>query len=125
MERDSISNMDAVTDDDDNVLSHSDDEEILVGGETSVVFENCIENEETLFNTPSPVQPRQKKCLKTHSLKPPETVSTTLMKYIIDQKNPKNYTQIKANLMPWTNFFFVNVFNGQTVLTVLTTYCKN
>lgn len=40
MERDSISNMDAVTDDDDNVLSHSDDEEILVGGETSVVFEN-------------------------------------------------------------------------------------
>lgn len=54
-EKTSVSNIDAVTDDDDNVLSHSDDEEIQVGGEISVAFENSIQNIETPSSTPSPV----------------------------------------------------------------------
>jgi len=60
-EKDSISNIDVVTDDDDNVPSHSDDEDIQVEGENSVSFENDIQNVETSFNTPAVVQPRQKK----------------------------------------------------------------
>jgi len=60
-ERDPISNIDVVTDDDDKVLSHSDDGEIQVEGEHFVSFENTIQNAETSFNTPFPVQPRQKK----------------------------------------------------------------
>jgi len=87
-ERDSISNIDVVTDDDDGVLSHSDDDsDIQVGGENSVSFENYIQNVETSFNTSALIQPRQKKIKKTNSLKPPETASSTLMKYIIEQKN--------------------------------------
>jgi len=100
-ERDSISNIDVVTDDDDEVLSHSDDEEIQVEGENSVSFENNIQNAETSFNTPAPVQPRQKKLKKTNSLKPPETASSTLMKYIIEQKKSEqsNPTTSKSDAM--------------------------
>lgn len=60
-ERDSISNIDVVTDDDDGVLSHSDDNDIQVGGENSVSFKNDIKKVETSFNTPALIQPRQKK----------------------------------------------------------------
>jgi len=61
-ERDSISNIDEVSDDDD-VLFHSEEEEIQVGGnnETSIAFENSTQNLETSFSTQTPVQPRQKK----------------------------------------------------------------
>lgn len=71
-ERDSISNIDVVTDDDDGVLSHSDDDnDIQVRGENSVSFENDVQNVETSFNTSALIEPRQKKIKKTNSLKPP------------------------------------------------------
>ena len=44
-ERDSISNIDLVPDEND-VLSHSDDVEIQGGGENSVSFENAVQNVE-------------------------------------------------------------------------------
>ncbi|XP_008187410.1 uncharacterized protein LOC103310547 [Acyrthosiphon pisum] len=104
-ERDSISNIDVVTDDEDDVLSHSDDEEIQVGGENSVSFENAVQNVETSFSTPAPVQPRQKKCKKTSSLKPPETASSTLMKYIIEQKNSEQSYPTTSKLDAMDQFF--------------------
>lgn len=58
-ERDSISNIDVVTDDNDDVLSQSDNEEIQMGGENSVSFENSSQNVETSNSTPTLVQPRQ------------------------------------------------------------------
>lgn len=51
-----ISNIDAVIDDDVNVLFHWDDEEIQVGDKTSVAFEHFIQNVETLSSKPFPVQ---------------------------------------------------------------------
>lgn len=104
-ERDSISNIDVVTDDEDDVLSHSDDEEIQVGGENSVSFENAVQNVETSFSTPAPVQPRQKKFKKTSSLKPPETASSTLMKYIIEQKNSEQSYPTTSKLDAMDQFF--------------------
>lgn len=92
-----------------------------MGGENSVSFQNAIQNIETLFNTPAPVQPRQKKFKKTNSLKPPESASSTLMKYIIEQKNSEQSSKLDA----MDQFFFCQWFNGQTVFTVLTTYCEN
>lgn len=73
-ERDFISNVDVVSDDDNDVLSHSDDDEIQVAGnsETSA-FENTSGNLETSFITQTPFQPKPKKLKKTNSLKPPET----------------------------------------------------
>lgn len=67
-EKDSIGNIDAVTDDHDNVLSRSDDEHYQVEGEIYITFKNCIQNVETSFNTPSPVQSRQRKFKKQHPL---------------------------------------------------------
>lgn len=105
-ERDSISNIDVVTDDDDGVLSHSDDDnDIQVGGENSVSFENDIQNVETSFNTSALIQPRQKKIKKTNSLKPPETASSTLMKYIIEQKNAEQSYPTTSKLDAMDQFF--------------------
>jgi len=91
-ERDSISNIDVVTDDDDDVLSHSDDD-------------NDIQNVETSFNTSALIQPRQKKIKKTNSLKPPVTASSTLMKYIIEQKNAEQLYPTTSKLDAMDQFF--------------------